>query len=89
MRINQDPYRDLYPSTLKEVPVGHLFMMLNYTGIYMRVEADKNVMTIREGRMANPLPFNDDGCHLPILDMATGSITWMSREKPCRCYSDF
>lgn len=57
----------VYTRALGMLTPGRLFGMVNYKGAYMRVQGD----------------VRDDGVHLPIVEVATGRLFYMSREKPC------
>jgi len=73
-----------FPTPLEEVDLAVPFKMLNYKSVYIRVEAGAETKTVFPYRMTNPLSFNDDGGHVPIVDLATGYLFWMSKIKPCR-----
>ncbi len=72
--------------TLDKILYGRPFMMVNYSGVFIRVFGDPKSMTFERHRGSNPLPFNDDGSHVPIVELATGKLSWMSKEKPCLVY---
>lgn len=79
-------YYEVYNTPLGEVRFGALFLMLNYSGAFMRVCAGDDLLVVRPMRAGgdDPVPFNDDGVHVPILEVATGRVSWMAKEKPCR-----
>jgi len=87
-----DPAGEPYPVTLQDIPFGVLFTMLNYKGNFMRVKClTKNLGVVRPYRAGgpDPVPFNDDGFHVPIVELATGNVLWMSKRKPCRAQETF
>ena len=69
--------------TLEKIPCGLPFTMMNYSGAFIRVETDGEVQTIKAARLANPLPFNDEGFHMPVVELGTGRLFWMHKSKPC------
>lgn len=73
-----------YPTELKNIPLAVPFRMLNHHSVYIRVETFSAVDTVCKGRVSNPLPFNHDGTHVPVVDMKTGHLFWMADTKPCR-----
>lgn len=76
-----------YNVVLGDVAPGKPFMMLNSRGIYIRVEGGKDLKIVREtiyGR--KECAFNDDGHHIPIVELATGKLSYMSKLKPCLVY---
>lgn len=60
-----------YTTRLNDVPTGATFVMLNYVGLFMRLEE-------------HPKNCPSDTYHVPIVDLANGSVFRMAREKPCR-----
>ncbi len=85
-------YKDFYPDfpvRLGNIGFGKPFTMLNYgSWQFIRVNTHGEVSTILKYRITNPLPFNDDGFHVPIVNLANGELTWMSKEKPCRLVNE-
>jgi hypothetical protein len=73
-----------YPLRLGDLPIGIPFEMLNYDGMYKRVQTQQHLQTYSEHRGTKILPFNDDGYHVPIVEEKTGNLIWMSKIKPCR-----
>lgn len=73
-----------YPVELDSIEFGVPFEMLNYDGMYIRVYSPSDFQTISKYRHANPLSFNDDGYHVPVVEMATGILFGMAKVKPCR-----
>lgn len=75
-----------YNVALGDIKPGKPFMMVNYPGIYIRVEADAKY-EIRKFNVFDTLTlFNDDGIHVPIVELATGHLFYMSKIKPCFVY---
>lgn len=74
-----------FPDELSGIGCAVPFEMLNYGSIYIRVEADSKLKILRHGTVnKQPVGFNYDGCHVPIVDLATGRLFWMAAIKPCR-----
>jgi hypothetical protein len=89
--LKQPPQRTMmhypdYPTPLQEIDFGVKFDMLNYDGQgpFIRIKSTTDFQTIVEHRMANPLSFNDDGYHVPIVNLHTGHVFHMVKIKPCR-----
>jgi len=72
--MNEHPYS----TKLGDIGCGKLFTMVNYKGAFIRVKMGDNNM-VWSGRDK----FNDDGFHVPIVELATGDLFFMSKEKPC------
>jgi len=80
-----DPYiRSVYNRKLADIPCGSTFIMLNYKGLYMRVRTDPDYKLLTKYGNAEPKCFNDTGFHVPIVELATGALFYMSKRKPCR-----
>ena len=75
---------EVYNTNLGQIEFGKLFLMFNYSGVFMRVKTDNHIKTINNRRVNVELPFNDDGVHVPVVSMLNGHIIWMAKEKPCR-----
>lgn len=74
----------VYTKKLGDLGPGRLFTMVNYKGAYIRVEAQGDLKTL--STVGDPHPFNDDGCHVPIVELSTGYLSYMSKDKPCFLY---
>jgi hypothetical protein len=72
-----------YPLKLSEIEIAKPFHMLGYKNPYIRVKAGIGYSLIVHGRPCGETEFNDDGHHVPIVNLVTGSITWMAKDKPC------
>lgn len=77
-----------FPDDLGDLDLAVPFEMLNYDSIYIRVKTSDDTKQIKhtlgfgkDGKVCN---FNDDGYHVPIVDMADGHLFWMAKQKPCR-----
>jgi len=79
-------YYEVYTTPLEKVPFGAVFLMLNYMGAFMRVRAEDGLLAVHPMRAGGPepVPFNDDGVHVPIVEVSTGRLSWMAKVKPCR-----
>lgn len=76
-----------YTTELGNIAPGKPFMMVNYSGVFIRVKADSKYLMKRPGAMGMvEYPFNDDGNHIPIVELATGILSYMSKIKPCMVY---
>jgi len=58
----------IYRHTLEQITPGRLFGMVNYKGVFLRVEGER---------------LHTEGMHLPIVELATGRLFYMARTKPC------
>lgn len=74
-----------YTTKLGDIGPGRPFMMVNYKGPYIRVEADRDLKML-SGVFSEPYAFNDDGHHVPIVELSTGHLLHMSKDKPCFLY---
>jgi hypothetical protein len=74
-----------YQVKLGEIGVGKPFRMVNYEGVWMRVSA--NHITMLSGFNREERQFNDDGFHVPIVDLGTGNLIHMSKVKPCLIFA--
>lgn len=76
-----------YTVELGKISCGTPFMMVNYNGIYIRVQADKDYKLLHWGAMQEiETIFNDDGIHVPVVELATGHLFYMAKVKPCMIY---
>ena len=76
-----------YTTELGNIAPGKPFMMVNYSGVFIRVAADKEYLIKRPAAMGmTEYSFNDDGNHVPIVELATGQLSYMSKMKPCLVY---
>jgi hypothetical protein len=76
-----------YTVTLEEIAPGRPFMMVNYHGIYIRVDSDKEYKLKRPAAMGEiEHPFNGDGQHIPVVELLTGRLFYMAKIKPCMVY---
>lgn len=76
------------PLILDTIECGKPFMMINYPSVYIRIKADRRYTIKREAAMGiTEYSFNDDGCHVPIVDLYTGHMFYMSKKKPCEYMS--
>ena len=66
----------IFTKTLGEIRPGRLFAMVNYTGAYMRITFGSDQLGANE----------DPGGHVPIVEIATGVVIFMSKVKPCYCF---
>lgn len=71
-----------YTTKLGEISLGRIFIMCNYKGTYMRIAGEPDLKMLY-GVFSEPTSFNDDGCHVPIVELSTGRMTHMAKEKPC------
>jgi hypothetical protein len=67
LRALRERESHVYTVTLERVRPGRLFGMVNYEGAFLRVVCD--------------LPRDD--FHVPIVEIATGKLTYMAKTKPC------
>lgn len=77
-----------YTVELKDVQPGRPFMMVNYPGIFIRIFCKSRIVIARKLDAAIPADhdFNDDGCHVPIVELSTGNMSYMAKIKPCMLY---
>lgn len=76
-----------YTIELGAITPGRPFMMVNYTGVYIRVVSDPEYGLVTNRALGrSERPFNDDGCHVPIVELATGRLSYMAKAKPCMVY---
>tara|TARA_Y100000310_G_C20460086_1_gene704917 strand:- start:571 stop:846 length:276 start_codon:yes stop_codon:yes gene_type:complete len=73
-----------YPPPLKEIEFGVVFVMLNYDEYCMRVHAGEHVRISFLDSPKKNKNFDDDGYHVPIVNLTTGRISWMAKNKPCK-----
>ena len=77
---------------LAEVKPGQKFYMLNYVSVYIRPFTHRQTLEVKHVRATEPYAhdFNDpEQLHLPIVDLATGCLSWMDRNKPIRLLKYF
>lgn len=73
----------IYAHKLGDIQPGRLFTMVNYEGAFLRVKAHE-LKVQRTATMDEIVhDFNDDGVHVPIVEIATGYLFYMAKEKPC------
>lgn len=76
-----------YTIELEKIKPGRPFMMVNYDGVYIRIVTDENYGIVRDSAISRKeYPFNDDGVHVPIVDLHTGNLFYMAKSKPCFLY---
>ena len=69
--MNEHPYS----TKLGDIGFGRLFTMVNYKGAFIRVKSlDSKWLNIARA---------DDEFHVPIVELATGHLFFMAKEKPC------
>lgn len=73
-----------YPDRLGELVIGAKFQMLNYESTYIRVATSEGYYLMHPDQQRGPVLLDDDGFHVPICDLRTGRLSWMSKEKPVR-----
>lgn len=79
------PKRDArFECALSDMKQGQRFKMLNYDSLYMRVATnDPEVKITLQGALdVYTNAFDVDELHLPVVDLATGRLFWMARQKP-------
>lgn len=74
-----------YTVKLEDIGYGRPFMMVNYKGVYIRVQSFSKNLFI-QGAMGQYSDFNDDGFHIPIVELGTGHLMHMWKGKPCFLY---
>lgn len=79
-------YRLEYPSELGDVQPGRPFFMLNYEGLFMRVNGASLKLVEADGCWVRTWDFNDRGEHYPIVNLTTGALFHMHKTKPVRVY---
>ena len=76
-----------YTTELGDIGPGVIFMMVNYPGVYIRVKArDLQICFPGSFNPEKQRDFNDDGHHVPIVELANGHLFYMSKIKPCMVY---
>lgn len=76
-----------YNVILEEIAPGRPFMMVNYHGVYIRVDSEKEFKIKRPAAMGTlEHPFNGDTHYLPVVELTTGRLFYMSKKKPCMIY---
>lgn len=74
-----------YPTMLEDMPVGRPFEMYNYEGRFMRVKCGGYLLvTFPHAYDPGPRPFDGNKYHLPVVELSTGKLFYMSCKKPCR-----
>lgn len=77
----------VYTKPLEKIGFGRPFMMLNYTGVYIRVVGNDDYrLTVRRSMGDFTSSINDSDGSLPIVELATGRLSYMEKEKPCFLY---
>jgi len=78
--MNEHPYS----TKLGDIGFGRLFTMVNYKGAFIRVKCLDDLFITNPRTIAKDYHhFNDDGVHVPIVELATGHLFYMAKEKPC------
>ncbi len=78
---------------LEEISFGAPFRMLAYGDrVFIRIQVADDILVTWPHKLSGPSKLNDDGYHVPIVELSTGRLLWMSKAKPCFIeprYSDF
>lgn len=90
-QMNEHPYS----TKLGDIGFGTLFTMVNYRGSFIRVKSLDKLLLIAPNKPPSRAimtdttiykPFNDDGFHVPIVELSTGILFYMSKKKLCYIY---